>query len=124
MSDNPSPAEYWNPRLAPGVSRRDAYEAVSVAVRAMLSAHPQFKNSESTTTEVVEALYPEAEARGDGIAARQVIFKALAALAERDLKDCCYKGPPRRAKFGMIRPWVWHAPRRPTCPHCGGELAA
>lgn len=66
-----------------------------------------------TTEDVVNTLWPEALARGDMILRRQRLYKALAALAEHELSDCCTKGPERRLKHGgkMVRPWLWHKPK-------------
>lgn len=117
-------AQFWNPLLAPEVHWRDAYPIVEAAVKALLTANPKYKGLELTTTELVEALYPEEEARGNGAAARQRIFRALEALADHGLKHWHYRGPPRMTRAGQVRPRVWHAERKPICPNCGFELAA
>lgn len=60
-----------------------------------------------TTSELVEVLYPLQFAIGDGIMARNRIFKALKQLATRGLQDYCTKAtiPNKYGKFG----WLWHA---------------
>ena len=65
-----------------------------------------------TTTELVDLLWPEKRARGEHITRRLRLFKALAALAEHDLSDCCTRGEPRKLKHGskLVRPWLWHKP--------------
>lgn len=118
----------WSIILGPQVEWPDAYAAVEREARAWLTRQDEF--SDYTTTELVEALYPEQFARGDGIKLRKRMFKALAALALHDLADCCTKGTPRRLKHSkkMVTPWNWHSPREPAppapklCPHCGKEL--
>ena len=122
------PAE-WNAALAPDVPWRDAYATVAREARQFL-VHTPFENL--STTELVDKLYPEALARGEGITVRKRIFKALGILAKRDLADCATRGAERRVKFNPkpIRPWIWHSPAEPnpeaiqppTCPHCGGRL--
>lgn len=117
----PSPAEYWNPKLV--APWPQAYGVVEVAARALLSEHPAYNWQELSTNELVEALYPEAQARGPGIESRKRLYKALQVLASNGrLTDCCHKGQPKRVMGREIRPWRWHAPIVKTCPHCGGVL--
>lgn len=89
-----------------------AYPVVAHEARAMLDSGDEGDNQMWTTEETVEALWPEALARGEMILRRQRLYKALAALAEHELSDCCTKGPERKLKHGgkMIRPWLWHKP--------------
>lgn len=125
MNINPA---MWNELLAPAVGWQDAYAHVERSAREYLATGKRDDNW--TTTELVEALYPEQFARGDGITARARIFKALAALAPRGLADCATRGPERRLKHSnkMVRPWLWHAPAErnaeaaAVCPNCGKPL--
>jgi hypothetical protein len=117
-------AQFWNARLAPEISGRDAYPVVEAAVKALLTQNPKYKGLELTTNELVEALYPEAETQGAGIAARQRLYRALEALEDRGLKNWHYRGPPRMWRGKMVRPRIWHVERKPICPNCGIELAA
>mgnify|MGYP003559721779 FL=1 len=127
-----TPAQ-WNALLAPAVPAIEAYKSVEEAARLHLSMNPLFTEVGITTNELVEALYPEALARGDGVLARARIYKALAALATRGLADCATRGQPRKLKHmnKTVRPWLWHEPgeKNPEaqdgvkrCPHCNGEL--
>lgn len=122
----------WTTLLAPSVEWREAYAHVEREARSYLSG---FGEDWCTTMDLAEALFPEALARGEGITARKRIYKALAALATRQLADCCTRGELRKLKHGtkMVRPWLWHAPgvefnseyqpdKQSTCPHCGGTL--
>lgn len=123
-------AHVWNATLAPDVGWKLAYAEVERVSRIMLTARP-VPGDGHTTAEMVELLYPEAQARGDGILARRRIFKALDALATRGLADCAHRGAERKVKHGtrMIRPWRWHEPRQPNeealanvCSKCGRPL--
>lgn len=101
--------------LHPGNSWEIAYPVVEHETRALLERETQHTadNPQWSTTELVEALWPEETARGDMILRRQRLFKALAALAEHALSDCATKGEEQRSKFGAgrtIRPWLWHKP--------------
>jgi hypothetical protein len=119
----------FNAALAPAVEWREAYAAVEREARALLILNGDPREN-YTTAEMVEALYPEALARGDGITARKRIFKALAALATKGLADCATRGEPRKLRHAnkMVRPWLWHAPAERNdeagqiCPHCGKLL--
>lgn len=117
----------WNRLLAEAVPWAEAYPAVEREARAYLVVTTD-GGLRCTTGELVEALYPEQFAKGDGITARKRIYKALAALATRGLADCCTKGEPRPLKHNkkkLVRPWLWHAPlaKEPNrCPHCGEFL--
>ena len=92
----------WNIRLAPATPWQTAYAAVQEEVEALSWPHANV-----TTNELVEALYPLTLASGDGITARNRIYKALKQLATRGLQDYCTKAtiPNRYGKFG----WLWHA---------------
>lgn len=124
----------WNRLLHPDVAWQTAYATVEAQARAHLSANPIFDGRKGISTdELVEALYPEALARGDGILARKRIYKALKALTTRGLADCCERGEERllkHSKTRKVRPWLWHEPGQVNaeaagkkfCPHCGGVL--
>lgn len=76
-----------------------------------------------STNELVEALYPEEQARGDH--QRKRLYDVLRYLAELgDLRDWWFAGPPRMWRGKPCRPKMWCAPKPKCCPHCGGELAA
>lgn len=114
---------FWNHRLAPAMPWSSAYRHVEVAAIALLGINPLYRGKTLSTNELVEALYPAAQARGpESIAARSRIYKALAALAPRGLERYCFRGTPRKLKGREIVPWLWKAPIRddaPRCPHCG-----
>ena len=118
---------YWNAVLAPDVNWRTAYAEISREARNFLAGRAE----QFSTTELVDRLYPEAAARGEGITARNRIFAGLAASATRSLADCATRGPEVKRMGRKVRPWVWHAPGDPNpeslatakvCPHCGGML--
>lgn len=123
----PTPQQ-WNTALS-DKSWQLAYAYVEANVREFLRDQISLAYS---TRELVEAIYPQQFARGDGILARKRIFKALTALATRGLADCCTRGEPKLNRMKQtIRPWIWHEPRTPNaeaignpklCPHCGGAL--
>lgn len=130
-----TPAD-WTKALAPDVPWQQAYEMVRDQAAWQLELNVLWDGRRTVTTaELVEAMWPEALARGDGIVARRRLFKALAALATRGLSRYCTKGPARKHKTTgrPIVPWMWHAPNTDapadppraevvTCPHCGGTL--
>lgn len=108
--------------LHPGNSWEIAYPVVEHEARAwleQLNEYPGSGASSITTEELVEALWPEAVARGDMILRRSRLYKALAALAEHGLSDCCTKGPERKLKHGnrVVRPWLWHKPKEDACAY-------
>lgn len=124
----------WSTLLHPDIPWKDAYTRVEVEARSYLQQCTD-PGEQITTSELVEGLFPEQFARGDGITARKRIFDALAALAKHQLGDCCTRGVPRKLKHRsrMVRPWLWHMPQvefnpeatvKPgkACPHCGGML--
>lgn len=119
----------WNEHLEPQRPWRHAYWIVEVEVRNVLS-QDRFAHDLLSTTALVELLYPVQFAVGGGRAARNRIFKALAALATRGLAEYTTRGEPVKIKrLGKLaRPWLWHAPRAQAaeepncCPHCGEEL--
>lgn len=122
-------AHEWNRALHANVPWQEAYATVEREARQVLSFHGSlFAGETLTTDELVETLYKEADARGDGILARKRIYKALLALATHGLADCATRGEERALKHNrnkIIRPWLWHAPKAPEvkkCPHCQGEL--
>ena len=104
------PAE-WTARLAPEIEWREAYATVAEQAKLHLQ-HNVLVGEEVSTAELVEAMFPQALARGDGITARRRIFKALEANATRALKGYCHKGASRKATIGnrQVRPWRWHPP--------------
>lgn len=108
-------ANEWNRLLAEAVPWAEAYPAVEREARAYLQiSFCGAVMQNMTTGELVEKLYSEQFAKGEGITARKRIYKALAALATRGLADCCTKGEPRPLKHNkkkLVRPWLWHAPR-------------
>lgn len=109
----------WNKILAKDTPWEDAYPHVENAAKLILEGSPL---TPLTTDELVEALYPERQAVGDGIYARRRLYKALKALERHGLAEYCSKGEPRMMKRlkKMIQPRLWHERRpRPTCPHCG-----
>ncbi len=98
-------------RLLPSNPWQDAYGHVAGAARLYLASLDDWETI--STNDLVEALLPEDEARGDGIVARKRIYRALSALTEHELNDCCRRGNERRLpKIGkIVVPWLWHAPR-------------
>lgn len=100
----------WNEILHKSQHWKDAYAAVNREARLILDPVP--RDSPMSTSELVEALYPVAFSRGEGINARNRLYAALASLAVHDLADCCHRGAPtKRVSYGgvkIIHPWVWH----------------
>lgn len=123
----------WANMLRGDVPWATAYAEVAKVVRQWLMAHPIAEDHSISTHDLVEGMFPESLAVGDGIYARRRLYKALMAQATRGLADCCTRGPATK-KFGpskggpTIRPWKWHQPSQPNsehvskCPHCGQEL--
>lgn len=122
----------WTEVLAPDEPWQKAYAVVATEARAMLSDNVLFAGKEVSTGVLADSLFPVTFARGDGILARRRLFRALLALAPRELADCCHRGEAKRMRHStrLIRPWIWHAPRERNseaeelraCPHCGGIL--
>lgn len=120
----------FDTELAAHVPWKKAYAFVERETRGWLIDYAIGREPLSTD-QLVEKLYPEKLARGDGILARQRIYKALAALATRELADCARRGETFK-RFGKERKrWTWIYPQvemndeyqpRALCPHCGGEL--
>lgn len=107
-------SDEWNKLLAPSVHWKDAYLSVERGARAYLTIGSKVNVS---TSALVEALYPIAEARGEaGVTARGRIFKALAALADHGLRDCNYRGEPKPMRGRTIRPNIWTEPRAVASP--------
>lgn len=122
----------WTNAMRADVPWQVCYPEVAKITRAWLKASPIADVDTMSTHELVEALFPEKLAVGEGIYARRRIFRALMALTTRDLKDCCTQGA-KQSMFGAgksgpkVRPWRWHAPLATSthivrCPHCGKEL--
>lgn len=111
----------WNAILAPDRKWQDAYAGVEEEVKAFIETQV----SPLTTADLVERLYPEAAARGEGITARKRIYSALEALAKHGLKDYWEPGearPLKHNKSKLVTPKLWRAPPVKLCPHCGGML--
>lgn len=102
-------APFWLPKLAPGIHWQKAYADVEAAVKGYLEGG----GDTLSTNELVEALWPEQFARGEGITARRRLYKALLALATHGLADYCERGPEKKLRHGtrVIQPWVWRAPK-------------
>lgn len=115
----PGTPQWWQHRLAPGVSNADAWKIVGHMARAYLSEHvPEWDMI--TTATLVEGLYPErlAKVSAEGIAARRRIIDALISKTgciKYELADCVTFGAPiQRRVFGKakkVKPRLWHAPR-------------
>lgn len=129
--------QQWTQAMADTVPWQVCYPEVARITRAWLAASPVAEIDTLSSQELVEAMFPENLAVGPGITARRRIFKALMALATRDLHDCCTRGPKQKMFQGgksgpAIHPWRWHAPRKDAtkpnverivrCPHCGEEI--
>ena len=119
-----SPAD-WNKLLAPEMHWKRAYPLVERAVREFLTDRWE----DMGTADLVEALYPVAQARGDaGMAARKRLIKALLTLAQHGLCDCASKGPHKHRYGKDVKPWRWHASTTPkvhepeVCPCCKRPL--
>jgi hypothetical protein len=129
-----TPSE-WDVALAPTVHWKEAYATVEREARAYLIDTGMSYNLPLSTVEFVSSLCPHeplADWEASEIRERAIkrMFRALAALAEHSLKDCCHRGmrvPLGRTRT-MIRPWLWHMPLLRAdkdvklCPHCGGQL--
>jgi hypothetical protein len=98
-----TPSE-WNVAMN-GTPWQLAYRTVENATKLFLDHSPLGENI--ATNELVECLYPQRFAIGDGQLARNRIFKGLKQLATRGLQDYCTKStaPNKYGKFG----WRWHA---------------
>lgn len=99
----------WDRLLAPEIEWQRAYRSVGSEAKRVLDALPFAATL--TTAELVEALYPQQYARDKaGLDARQRIFRALAAMATRDLARYASRGEPRQLKKlkKVVRPWIWH----------------
>ena len=114
-----------------GGERFSGYAVVIVEAKATLDALPE--GQQLTTTQLVERLFPEATARGDGIAARQRIFRALARAAKAtSFRDYVSKGPMKRWMGKASYPTIWHksdgtiakdGKGQITCPVCGHAIS-
>lgn len=100
------------------------------AVREVFLIHG---NGPYSTVDLMEKLWPrELNQTARGTAEhlrRQALFPILASMAHHgdqktprgELADVTEKLPPRKGKFGIIRPWSW-GPIEKRCPHCQGLL--
>lgn len=105
-----TPSE-WNAVLAPDQDWKPAYAAVEQQVKLLFAHNPLYAQDTLSTAALVEALYPETYARGEGQVARRRMFKALQALAPRGLSAYATKGPAKMNKMRVsVRPWLWRAP--------------
>lgn len=105
-----TPSE-WNAALAADRPWQEAYATVEQQVKVLFAHNPLYEHDTLGTSTLVEALYPETYARGEGVTARRRIFKALQALATRGLQDYATKGPAKLNRMHvMARPWVWRKP--------------
>lgn len=98
---------------------RSFYPVVEAAVKAFLvPGVPTY-----TTAELVEGIFPERFAKGDGITARRKVFDALKALAEKGLAPYATRADKRMSSGRIkheIRPWLWHPVREaPPAPSEG-----
>jgi hypothetical protein len=117
-----TPPTEWNAILSPSQHWKEAYPKVERRVREHLADQWE----DFTTAELVERLYPVAQARGDvGLAARQRLFKALMTLATHGLADCASKSKiAKRVAGQQVYGWRWHASTTPSvhapevCPCC------
>ncbi len=121
----------WITAMAQDVPWQKAYEVVRVQAAALLN-HSVVAADGMSTTELVEALWPERYAPGAFIFQRRRVFKALMALASRGLAEYCTLGPPKLNRMRQtVRPKRWHsrlhsvvaAPLVQRCPHCGKEFS-
>lgn len=115
----------WNAALHPSVHWRTANKTVADEAKAYLDSH----NVQGIDTNaLVEALYPMAKARGEGITARKRIYDGLRAWWKHDKFADEYQTPGTGRRFmgRTIYPPLWHARRVVPleagyirCPHCG-----
>lgn len=76
-----------------------------------------------STKDLMEGLYPQQFARGDGITMRQKMTRILIdVLSKNELADCCTRGEAIIRRKRLVRPCFWHAPKPKICEHCGKEL--
>lgn len=100
----------WNAAMN-GTPWQDAYAAVEREVKAAFAHNPLLEHDTLSTSGLVEVLYPETYARGDGALARRRIFKALQALATRGLSAYASQGPSKLNRMKVsVRPWFWRQP--------------
>ncbi len=115
--------EFWNAALAPTVGWREAYGTVVREAKAILMD----QKVPISTGDLVEILYPEAEAKTpQAEKARQRIFKALQGASEHGLKGWWTHSEPEKLRHlgAFVKRKRWHQPQiaPACCPHCGGEL--
>lgn len=111
--------------LAPSVPWQQAYKSIAVRVIEYFEDNPDALIS---STDLGEALFPLREARGPEITIRQRVFKALAALAEHELKHYATQSTLAKQLYGKsYYPTNWHAPKdgpvELCCPHCKRPFA-
>lgn len=100
---------------------KEQHRIVEREVRAHFIANPLLDGEHLTTNELVEVLFPERFAKGDGITARNLIYKRLLATGKPGYRmwqdDFRYRGPERQGNVGFLRaikPWYWHAAGKPA----------
>jgi hypothetical protein len=115
----------WNVALAPESDWHKAYAAAQNAAMAWLETQPP--DMTFSTNELIEALYPAALAKGDGIFARRRMFRGIIAGANNNKSIAPYvtrSAPVMHPGFHkMVRPWIWHRPAESEiCLMCGRPL--
>lgn len=114
----------WNELFATGAPWRPAYAALAEAVVAVLSEG----GKQYLPAALIEKIYSESLARGDGILARKRMFKGLRALAKHQFKHCVKQGTPVNFHGRVLRPYIWFKPDEgpwppvltTTCSRCKG----
>lgn len=114
---------YWRSVFAPTMHLSASADATTASVRAYLKDYDALNWS---TTTLVEALWPLAEAEGRE---RQPLFDMLDKLKDTTLADCNLKAPPksRYGKSFKYFPRLWSNPayvkyEPPRCPTCGQTM--
>ncbi|MGD9881232.1 MAG: hypothetical protein AB7F22_07705 [Reyranella sp.] len=101
----------WNEILKPENQTADIAGVVIEAVKDAIARRP---GAPFGTMALIEVIYPEALAKGEGVAARQRLIKIVQQLGKSGaLAGYCSRGEPRPGKAHMrnkmVRPWLWHA---------------
>lgn len=100
-------ATSWNELFARGASWKPAYMALAEAIVEVLDKG----NKQYLPGALIEAIYPETMARGDGILARKRMFKGLRALAGHQFKACVKQGAPVSFHGRVLKPYIWFKPQ-------------